>query len=496
MFKTLSVKIYQKTFRRLISSNVIKSLRDHELVGNTSGDIEKLCETPVSVYCGVDPTASSMHLGNLITIMNLLHFHLHGHQVISLVGGATGSIGDPSGRSTERNVIESELLEKNIESIRNQTIQVFESATKYAQKRFNNIEKKMLKPVLFLNNRDWYEDMNLLTFLRMVGRVSRVKTMMARDSVKSRMEREDGISYTEFTYQLLQAYDFYYLNKNYDCKIQIGGSDQWGNIAAGIDLINKLNNLSKNNIDHANSHLNSNIAKSNIENLKNENSTSLAYGLTIPLLLSPSGQKYGKSAGNAIWLSSKLTSPYEMYQFFMRALDTEVELLLKTFTLLSVQKINDVIEEHKKRPEGKLAQKLLADEVVELIHGEDQVVKAQKATRFFFGGRVGSVEFGNDESSNITSSYIIHALGNDPRLVKLNALEIADKKITDIAVILKATKSKSEATRLIKNKGLYWNNNRVDDEKFVLDVNTDFVGEPKIGVLRVGKTAFYVIQLE
>ncbi|PVU93449.1 hypothetical protein BB561_003262 [Smittium simulii] len=484
--RSLSIQksLFSAHIYRPFSTNVIQTLKDRGLVENITN--EKLAQktlSPITVYCGVDPTATSMHLGNLLTMMSLFHFYLHGHQVIPLVGGATGIIGDPTGRETERTSLTKLQLEENVKGIQAQLKTFFVAATKYAQKRIPVLNTTTIKPLLFVNNHDWYQNMNIVDFLKLVGRNSRVKTMLARDSVKSRLDCADGgMTFTEFSYQLFQAYDFYFLHKNYNCCLQIGGSDQWGNITAGIDLISRINNQSILNSD------NSAVSPNSKD----------AYGLTIPLLVSKSGKKFGKSAGNAVWLDSSLTSPYEFYQYFMRTPDSDLEILFKNFTLLPLNDIQTLLDKHNERPENKIGQSTLAAEITELVHGDELLEKAIYATSYLFGkSTTGHTDPNkNNNSDQLKPEYLISALRGDQRLTFYNHSKIKDLKITDIAIITKACKSKNETIRLIKNKGLYWNNKRVTSADWIPDINTDYFGSPKIAVLRVGKAFFHVLALE
>ncbi|KAJ1643025.1 tyrosyl-tRNA synthetase, partial [Coemansia asiatica] len=293
----------------------------------------------------------------MVTLMGLLHFHLAGHKAIPLVGSATGMIGDPSGRSTERVALGQQTLASNIADIEAQLKRFFGRGTEYAIKRMPHIDATNLKKINVLHNADWYKDMNILSFLGNVGRYARVGAMMARDSVKSRLQSVSGISFTEFSYQLLQAYDFWYLYHHYGCRIQLGGSDQWGNITAGTDLIHRMPYQCSEN-------LYTGIISPN-NNCSNDKE---AFGLTIPLLTTSSGEKFGKSAGNAIWLDENKTSAFDIYQFFVKTTDADVERFLKMFTLLPISQIDEVMLQHRAAPENFSAQKMLAAEVTELIH--------------------------------------------------------------------------------------------------------------------------------
>ncbi len=257
-----------------------------------SPEVTTRTNSPTAIYCGVDPTAKSLHLGNLVTLMGLLHFHIRGHQTIALVGGATGSIGDPSGRQSERVPLTQEVLQANVAGIESQIHRFFKHGASYAEKHGFSTTN-YLKPKV-LNNFSWFNSMTVIDFLGSVGRYARVNTMLAKESVKSRMDTTQGISFTEFSYQLLQAYDFWYLYKHHDCRIQLGGSDQWGNITAGIDMISKRRTVD--------------------EEEKKDDMESRAFGITIPLLLTSTGEKFGKSAGNAVWLDESMTSVFDFYQ--------------------------------------------------------------------------------------------------------------------------------------------------------------------------------------
>ncbi|KAI8324159.1 hypothetical protein GQ54DRAFT_256969 [Martensiomyces pterosporus] len=451
-------------------------LRERHFVNAvTSEGIFKRVETPVAVYCGVDPTAESLHLGNMVTLMGLLHFHLAGHQAIPLVGNATGMIGDPSGRSTERVALGQDALAKNVAGIEAQLERFFARGTAYASRRIPDLDVGALKNIKVLHNADWYRDMNILSFLGHVGRYARVGTMMARDSVKSRLQSAYGISFTEFSYQLLQAYDFWHLYHHHGCRIQLGGSDQWGNITAGTDLIHRMPLSQK--------HSTGTISSGD------ECGAEDAFGLTIPLLTTSSGEKFGKSAGNAIWLDETRTSPFDIYQFFVKSADSDVERFLKTFTLLPLPQIAKVMVEHGSAPEKFVAQRLLAQEVTELIHGEDGLQQALCATQVLFGDRTTSLR-------DFSAKDFADAFALDKRMVSLPRSSVAGKQLGEIAVLVGACKSKSEATRLARGGGLYWNAEPVPDSKWVPSIDGgDFVGEGTIGVIRTGKTNYRLLRL-
>ncbi|CEI92781.1 Putative Tyrosyl-tRNA synthetase [Rhizopus microsporus] len=437
-------------------SNVITDMTQRGLLfQTTSPDIIKRTETPTTIYCGVDPTAKSLHLGNLVTLMGLLHFHIRGHQTIALVGGATGSIGDPSGRKSERVPLTKEVLATNVAGIESQIHRFFKNGTTYARQRGYDGNERTPK---VLNNYDWFSSMTALDFLSDIGRYARVNTMLAKESVKSRIESTQGISFTEFSYQLLQAYDFYYLYKHHDCRVQLGGSDQWGNITAGIDLISKKRQDEK------------------------EDLQSRAFGITIPLLLTSTGEKFGKSAGNAVWLDETMTSVYDFYQFLMRSSDDDVGKYLRMFTLLSPNEIKDIMNEHQKSPELRIAQTKLANETTELVHGSDGLQRAQTATRVLFG-----------QTDSLSGDQIIQAFkGDKHRFTQLEKSRLIGAGLDQIAAMTNAVKSKSEAQKKMKAGGFYLNNTRITHHQTTL-TEQDLI-DGKVVILRIGKSSFYLIE--
>ncbi|KAI9478032.1 MAG: tyrosine-tRNA ligase [Benjaminiella poitrasii] len=445
-------------------SNVVTDMTQRGLVSNTtSPEVIEKTNKPTTIYCGVDPTAKSLHLGNLVTLMGLLHFHVRGHQAIALVGGATGSIGDPSGRKSERVPLSPETLKENVAGIDNQIHRFFRNGTRYAERRgFDDttVDRKIPK---VLNNFDWFSNMTALDFLSSIGRHARVNSMLAKESVKSRLESTQGISFTEFSYQLLQAYDFWYLYKHHDCRVQLGGNDQWGNITAGIDLIAR---------------------KRVFENdVKDNNLEAKAFGVTIPLLLTSTGEKFGKSAGNAVWLDENMTSVFDFYQFLMKSTDSDVRKYLSMFTLLKEDEILEIMNEHQKTPEKRFAQRKLADETTELVHGVDGLRRAKTATQVLFG----------EDLSSLTGDQIVEAFKTDEnRFIQLERSKLIGSGIDAIASITNAAKSKSDAQKRIKAGGFYLNNQRVTNVKQTIE--EDHLIDGKVVVLRVGKSSYYLIQ--
>ena len=297
---------------------------------------EMLDGAPQTLYLGFDPTADSLHVGSLLGVVMLRRFLEAGHKPIALVGGATGMIGDPSGRSDERNLLDEATLEANLGGIASQ------------------VRALLGEDVEVCDNKDWTEGISVLEFLRDVGKHVTVNQMTAKDSVRSRLESEAGISYTEFSYMLLQAFDFWWLHEHKGCTLQLGGSDQWGNITAGIDLIRKR-------------------------------SGAAAHGLTWPLLTRSDGQKFGKTAEGTVWLSAERTIPFDFHQYFLRSDDRDVETLLAQLTLLPMADIEEAMKEHRKAPEQRAAQRVLADEVTKFVHGENHVRKANDAAQVLYG---------------------------------------------------------------------------------------------------------------
>ncbi|CAG8464304.1 8826_t:CDS:2, partial [Acaulospora morrowiae] len=406
----------------------------------TSPDIINLVNKPTTVYCGLDPTAPSLHLGNLLALICLLHFNVLGHRVITLIGGATGLIGDPSGRNVERKPLPQSTIEHNIVAIDRQIRKIFDNGRNYASRR-GYVSIYESDNVIIKNNLEWFQKMTALDFLSDIGRYFRVGTMLTKD----RIENEGGISFTEFSYQLLQAYDFWYLYSYYNCQVQLGGSDQWGNITNGIDLIHKKSTF--NNVK-VNESKNPNIKK-----------VYDAFGITIPLLLTSSGEKFGKSAGNAVWLDDKMTSAYEFYQYFMKISDADVEKYLYLFTFLKGEEITQILKTHSESPEKHHAQEKLASEATEMVHGLEGLRKARVATDIIFGTSI----------KNMKSQDIINAFSNDTQHLKsIKRNEVLNYTIDRVAATSGVCKSRSEANKLIKAGGLYLNNERIDDSQYKL----------------------------
>lgn len=419
--------------------NVIDLLRARGFIETESSpEIRTLVEKPTKIYCGFDPTSDSLHLGNLVGIMGLAWFQRCGHTPVAVVGGATGMIGDPSGKTSERQLLTSEIIEKNLEGIRKNLEAV--------------LHQGPVSPLL-LNNFEWFKEFLFLDFLRDVGKFFRIGPMLAKDSVKKRLESEEGMSFTEFSYQLLQGYDFLYLYEKYDVKVQIGGSDQWGNITAGTDLIRKVKGES-------------------------------AFGLTFPLLVKSDGQKFGKSEKGAVWLSSEKLSPYEFYQYLYRTQDADVLQLLRMLTFIPMDEIKE-IERNMQSPDyvPNKAQKLLAKEVTKIVHGEKAVEVALKVTEAAAPG-----------SKTLLNAEALESISQDMPRAEFSSDDFLSKPLIDIIAKAGMLPSKSEARRMIKNGGVYINNEKIDNVERVM--SKDDLVEGKLCLLAVGKKNKMLLQVK
>ena len=386
----------------------------------------------LALYCGTDPTGDSLHIGHLIPFMILKRFQLAGYHPVIVIGGGTGTIGDPSGRSTERVLLDAEKLHQNEIALTEQMEKLFGT---------DNFE--------IVNNAEWLDKLSLIDFLRDYGKHFQVNNMINKDVVASRLE--NGISFTEFSYQILQAIDFYQLNKNHGVQMQIGGSDQWGNITAGIDLIHKLMGSDRE-----------------------------AFGLTIPLMLKADGTKFGKSAGGAIWLDPEKTSPYEFYQFWINQDDRDVVKYLKYFTFLSHEEIDELAEQVKTEPWKRTAQKTLAKEVTKFVHGEEGLAEAEMITDSLFSGNV----------KDLTVTQIEQGLKSAPTAESGSAA----KNIVDFLVDTKIESSKRQAREDVENGAIYINGDREQSVDFEVDPARAFDG--KYVIVRKGKRKYTLINIK
>jgi len=374
---------------------------------------KRLADSPITLYCGFDPTADSLHLGHLVPLLTLRRFQDAGHRPIALAGGATGMVGDPSGRSEERNLLDQNELSSNVAAV---------AAQLKSFLRFDAESKKDGTAALLVDNREWTVEVNILDFLRDVGKHVTVGTMLAKESVKARLSSDQGLSFTEFSYMLLQANDFFELHENYGCEMQIGGSDQWGNITAGIDMIRRR-------------------------------SSSTAYGLTVPLVTRSDGAKFGKTAEGTVWLDPKRTLPYELHQYLINIDDRDVEKLLLQLTLVSVQEISELMNEHFKSPEERIAQQRLATEVCRLVHGDAEAEQAVLATRGLFG---------NDSDLENSLESLRGAIPETE--VQVSELKKGNESLIDVLVLSGLCSSRGDARRTISAGGISVNGARQSND--------------------------------
>ncbi len=393
-----------------------------------------LKQESVKLYCGFDPTADSLHIGHLVGVLALKRFQLAGHQPIALVGGATGLIGDPSGKKAERTLNTQEVVEGFSQSIKNQLSQFLDFDAKE-------------NPAQIANNYEWIGNLDLITFLRDIGKSFGLNYMLAKDSVASRLEA--GISFTEFSYMILQSYDFLKLYETQNCKLQIGGSDQWGNITAGLELIRKT-----------------------VEDSK-------AFGLTIPLVTKSDGTKFGKTEGGTIWLDKEKTSPYEFYQFWINTDDRDVVKYLKYFTFLTKEEIEKIEEEVKTAPENRLAQKTLAEHVTKLVHGDAAFEQAVKISESLFSGSIGDLS-AEEIKQGFKDVPSFQYVGED------------DVNIIDLLVTSKISPSKRQAREDVSNGAIYVNGERIQEITHVISKADRIEGQ--FTVIRRGKKKYFLIK--
>ncbi|GAA5948735.1 hypothetical protein JCM3765_004989 [Sporobolomyces pararoseus] len=478
---TASYRFFSSTSLR---QNVLNELESRGMLQDlTSRAARKHVEKPTTVYLGVDPSASSLHLGNLLALIGLLHFRLQGHNAIALIGGATGSIGDPSGRSTERNALSPETLEANVAGITNQLTTFLDRGVAFAQSRTRRRDNSdsvastttqgTEGEIRVENNMKWIGGMSLLEFLSKVGKMARVSTMLSRESVKSRLDSSSGISFTEFSYQLLQAYDFLTLHRLHNCTIQLGGSDQLGNIVSGIDM----------------------IRRSKFGDEESKDVDDPAFGVTFPLLTTASGEKFGKSAGNAVWLDPRMTSPFDVYQFFLRTTDEEVEKYLKIFTFIRVVEIKGIMEDHKAQPSSRIAQKVLAAEATELIHGSEGLQQALAATKLFYTPADSLASLIDDEFiqalDGVSSTSTIPSI-----LVRLKREDIVGEKAEKIAIESGLFSSKTQARKAIEAGTLQINGTKIPAKNHQRKIEEGDLLNGKLVVLKSGKSGNKAVLFE
>ena len=414
-------------------SNLLEELKYRDLVYQQTDEegIKKLLETEsVSIYCGTDPTGDSLHVGHLLPFLTLKRFAKYGHKPVVLVGGGTGIIGDPSGRSEERQLQSLETIAENAKKLENQLRNIFRGD--------ENIE--------FVNNGDWLGKMSMIEFLRDFGKLINVNYMLAKDSVSSRLE--NGLSFTEFSYTLLQGIDYAYLNEHHGVKMQLGGSDQWGNITTGLEIMRKL--------------------RGDVE----------AYGFTIPLMLKSDGTKFGKSTGGAVWLDPEKTTPYEFYQFWFNTADNDTISAIKKFTFLEKEEIEKLEESLAKEPHLRLAQKALAEELVKIVHGEAALESALNITKALFSGNI----------KELTLDELKVAVKGMPKA----QLPKEDINIVDFLVESGVVTSKRQAREDVNNGAISINGDKVTDLAFTVDNSSRL--EDSFTVVRRGKKNYKLVE--
>ena len=416
-------------FQELVARGLVQAVSDPE--------IEKMLETPQTIYCGFDPSASSLQAGNLVSIMMLRRLQLAGHRVIALVGGATGLIGDPSGKSAERNMLTVEQVAENKKGIRENLARILDFDGPNAARMVDNYE--------------WYSGLSAIAFLRDVAVNFRVPQMLAKESVKKRLEASEGaLTFTEFSYQILQGNDFLHLYDAYGCTMEVGGADQWGNITAGTDLVRKMRGRS-------------------------------VYGLTFPLLLDGTGKKFGKSEGNAMFMSAEKTSVYDWYQFFLRSADADVIRYLKVFSLRPLGEIAELERQMKADPEARIPQKALAEELTALVHGAAGLETARGATQALFGGDVAGK--GADE---------LETIFKDVKSAACARADVVGKPVWAVAAQAGMFKSNGEARRMAQQGGLSLNGAKADAARAFAEA--DLV-EGRVAVLRSGKKNHFLLRV-
>ncbi|HDJ5086524.1 TPA: tyrosine--tRNA ligase [Staphylococcus aureus] len=388
----------------------------------------------VTLYCGADPTADSLHIGHLLPFLTLRRFQEHGHRPIVLIGGGTGMIGDPSGKSEERVLQTEEQVDKNIEGISKQMHNIFEFGTDHG--------------AVLVNNRDWLGQISLISFLRDYGKHVGVNYMLGKDSIQSRLEH--GISYTEFTYTILQAIDFGHLNRELNCKIQVGGSDQWGNITSGIELMRRMYGQTD------------------------------AYGLTIPLVTKSDGKKFGKSESGAVWLDAEKTSPYEFYQFWINQSDEDVIKFLKYFTFLGKEEIDRLEQSKNEAPHLREAQKTLAEEVTKFIHGEDALNDAIRISQALFSG----------DFKSLSAKELKDGFKDVPQVTLSNDTT----NIVEVLIETGISPSKRQAREDVNNGAIYINGERQQDVNYALAPEYKIDGE--FTIIRRGKKKYFMVNYQ
>ena len=427
--------------------NFVEELRWRGMIQDIMpGTEEKLMEGPQAAYVGIDPTADSLHIGHLVSVMILKHFQECGHKPIALVGGATGMIGDPSMKSAERNLLDEETLAHNVACIKEQL------------GRFLDFESDAPNKAELVNNYDWMKDYSFINFIRDIGKHITVNYMMAKDSVKKRLSTEsrEGMSFTEFSYQLMQGYDFLWLYENKGCVLQLGGSDQWGNITTGSELIRRI--LDKD-----------------------------AYALTCPLIKKADGTKFGKTEKGNIWLDAKRTSPYTFYQFWLNVADEDAERYVKIFTMLDRETIETLIAEHREDPGQRKLQKVLAKELTVMCHGEEEYNKAVAASRMLFGNST------SEELRALDEQTFLEVFDGVPTC-NISKADLPCGILDLLAVKTDIFPSKGEARKMVQNNGVSINKDKVSSIDYQVDEKD--IMDDKYILLQKGKKNYYIVNVK
>ncbi len=413
----------------------------HDSMPNTE---EHLMESMRSAYVGIDPTADSLHIGHLVGVMGLKHFQLAGHKPVALIGGATGMIGDPSGKSAERNLLDEKTLRHNQNAIKEQL------------SRFLDFDSDANNAAIVVNNYDWMKEFSFLEFIRDVGKHITVNYMMAKDSVKKRLSSESsvGMSFTEFTYQLVQGYDFLHLYREKECTLQMGGSDQWGNITTGTELIRRID-------------------------------AGKGYALTWPLITKADGTKFGKTEGGNIWLDANRTSPYKFYQYWLNTSDTDAEKYIKIFTFLTKEEITGLIEQHQEAPHLRVLQKRLAEEITTMVHSKEDLENAVKASNILFGKST------SDDLKKLDKQTFLDVFDGVPQAeISIETVNSGMDMIAALAADTGFLKSNGEARRALKENAISVNKEKVKED---FTITTDNLINNKFVLLQRGKKNYYVL---
>ena len=417
----------------------------HDIMPGTE---EQLQKEMTSAYIGFDPTSDSLHIGSLVPIILLVHLEKAGHQPIALVGGATGMIGDPSGKSDERNLLNEEALAKNVAGIKN------------TLGRFLNFDNGSKNTPILVNNYDWMKDFSFIEFARDVGKRITVNYMMAKDSVKKRIsgDSNSGMSFTEFTYQLIQGYDFYHLHKAHNCKLQMGGSDQWGNITTGTELVRRMN----------------------------VGQEAKAFAMTCPLITKADGSKFGKSEGGNVWLDATKTSVYKFYQFWLNTTDEDVEKYIKIFTFLDKETVDTLILEHKEAPHQRLLQKKLAEEVTIFVHSKEELEKAIAASNILFGKST------SDDLKKLDEQTFLDVFDGVPQAeIELSEISEGLDMIGALAAKTNFLKSNGDARRALKENSIAVNKEKVKED---FTITTKDLIADKYVLLQRGKKNYFLLK--